>query len=255
MALLEVRGLTKYFGGLAAVSQLDFDVNKGEILGIIGPNGAGKTTVFNLITGFHRPTSGKLIFKGYDITRLKPNHIAQRGLVRTYQASTLFKSKNVLENIMMGHHLQQRAGFFSLLFNTHSARREEGRIKQQSIEISKFLGLDHVKDELPTNLPHGLQRILGVAIVLSTNPELMLLDEPVTGMNVQETMIMMDRVQQIRDRGVTIVLVEHDMKAVMSVCDRVVVLNFGRKIAEGVPEKVRENKDVIEAYLGSEESS
>lgn len=252
MALLEVRGLTKYFGGLAAVNELDFDVNKKEILGIIGPNGAGKTTAFNLITGFYRPTSGKIIFNGYDITGHKPNEIAGRGLVRTFQATLLFKSKTVLENVMLAHHLQQRTSFLGRLFDTPSAQREREKSRQQSMEILKFMGLARVKDELPSNLPHGLQRLLGVSIALPAKPQLILLDEPVTGMNAEETMTMMGRLQEIRKKGITIVLVEHHMKAVMAICDRIVVLNFGKKIAEDVPEKIRVNKDVIEAYLGSE---
>ncbi len=254
MALLEVRGLTKCFGGLSAVNQLDFDVEKGEILGIIGPNGAGKTTIFNLITGFHRPTSGKLIFNGYDITGLKPSDIARHGLVRTYQATTLFKSKSVFENIMVAHHLRRSSSFFSLLFNTSSARREDEKIQRQSMEILKFVELDHLKGEMPTNLPYGYQKLLGIAIALSANPILLLLDEPVAGMNPGESMSVMDRIRQIRNDGITVVLVEHDIKAVMSICDRIIVLNFGRKIAEDLPEGIKQNREVIEAYLGSEES-
>jgi len=253
MALLEVRGLTKYFGGLAAVSELDFDVNQGEILGLIGSNGAGKTTAFNLISGFYRPNKGKIIFKGHSITGLRPYKIAALGVVRTFQQTALLNDQTVSQNIAMGLHLDQKTGFFASLFNTHSARRERERIQQRTTEILEFMGLAEVKDELATNLPHGFQRLLGVSMALATNPELILLDEPVTGMNAEETMTMMSLVRDIRQQGVTVLLVEHDMSAVMNTCDRIVVLSFGRKIADDVPERIRENNEVIESYLGSEE--
>jgi len=253
MALLEVRGLTKYFGGLAAVSELDFDVNQGEILGLIGSNGAGKTTAFNLISGFYRPNKGKIIFKGRSITGLRPDKIAALGVVRTFQQTALLNDQTVSQNIAMGLHLDQKTGFFASLFNTHSARRERERIQQRTTEILEFMGLAEVKDELATNLPHGFQRLLGVSMAIATNPELILLDEPVTGMNAEETMTMMSLVRDIRQQGVTVLLVEHDMSAVMNTCDRIVVLSFGRKIADDVPERIRENNEVIESYLGSEE--
>jgi len=254
MVLLEVRGLTKYFGGLAAVSNLDFDVNQGQILGLIGPNGAGKTTVFNLISGFYRPNKGRVIFKGRDITGLKPNKIAALGLVRTFQTTTLFHDQTVSQNIAMALHLDQRLSSFGSVFNIRSAQREGERIQQGAMEILERMELAEMKDELAGSLPHGFQRALGVAIALAANPELILLDEPVTGMTAVETTTMMSRIQRIRDQGITVLLVEHDMRAVMDTCDRIVVLNFGRKITEGVPEGIKENKDVIESYLGSEES-
>lgn len=253
MVLLEVRGLTKYFGGLAAVSALDFDINQGEILGLIGPNGAGKTTVFNLLTGFCRPTSGTVTFKGHDISGFKPDYIAKLGLVRTFQADTLFRSKTVFDNIIMAQHLQQRAGFFSLLVNSSSARREESESQKRAIEILERIELAEVKGELAGSLPHGFQRALGVAVALAADPELLLLDEPITGMSAGEAETTMRQIQRIRDQGLTVFLVEHDMKAVMNTCDRIIVLNFGKKIAEGLPESIKENKDVIESYLGFEE--
>lgn len=254
MALLEVRGLTKYFGGLGAVIDLDFDVNQGEVLGLIGPNGAGKTTVFNLISGFYHPSKGKVIFRGYDITSLKPSRIAALGLVRTFQTTTLFYDQTVLQNIVMALFLDQRLSSFGSVFNIRSAQREEERIQQRAIEILERMGLAEVKDKLAGSLPHGFQRALGVAIALAADPELMLLDEPVTGMTAVETTTMMSWIQRIRDQGITVLLVEHDMRAVMDTCDRIVVLNFGRKIAEGTPEETKENKDVIESYLGAEEA-
>ena len=254
MALLEVRGLTKYFGGLAAVSELDFDVNQGEILGLVGPNGAGKTTVFNLISGFYRPNKGKVIFKGRNITGLKPNKIAALGLVRTFQATMLFQWQTVSQNIETGFHLDQGISSFSSVFNIRSARREKERIQQCTMDVLERMKLGEVKDELAASLPYGLQRALGVAIALAANPELLLLDEPVTGMTAGETVTMMSYIQRMRDQGVTVLLVEHNMRAVMNTCDKIVVLNFGRKIAEGVSEEIKENKNVIESYLGTEES-
>ena len=252
--ILELRGLTKYFGGLVAVNNLDLNVAQGEILGLIGPNGAGKTTTFNLISGFYHPTSGTVIFDGRDVTHFKPEQVARRGLVRTFQPNTLFRNKTVFDNVLIAQHLQRRAGFFSLIFNTSSARSEESESQKQAMEILKFMDLAEVKGELARNLPHGFQRTLGIAMALSANPKLMLLDEPVTGVNREEATAMLSRIQSIREQGITILLVEHDMKIVMSLCTRIVVLNFGRKIAEGLPEEIRENKDVIESYLGSEES-
>jgi branched-chain amino acid transport system ATP-binding protein len=253
MTLLEVRGLTKYFGGLAAVSELDFDVNQGEILGLIGPNGAGKTTVFNLISGFYRPNKGRVIFKGRDITGLKPNKIAALGLVRTFQLTTLLHDKTVLQNIAMGLHLDHGLSPFGSVFNIRAAQREGTRIQQRAMEILERMELAEVKDELASNLPYGLQRTLGVAIALAAEPKLILLDEPVTGMTPVETEAMMGRIKSIREQGITVLLVEHDMRAVMNTCDRITVLNFGRKIAEGTPKQIRESKDVIESYLGTEE--
>lgn len=250
--MLEVKKLTKYFGGLAAVNELDLRVNPTEILGLIGPNGAGKTTFFNVASGFFPPTSGQVLFDGRDITRLKAHDIAHLGISRTFQASTLFMKLSVLENVFTGYHMSYRTGFLKRILHTPSARKEEAEFRQRALEILEFMGLASLKEELAANLPHGHQRILGVCMALTTNPKLLLLDEPVTGMNPNETENMIHLIRQIRDRGITIVVVEHDMKAVMNLCDRIAVLNYGRKIAEGLPKEIRENKEVVEAYLGKE---
>jgi len=248
--LLHAEGLTKYFGGLAAVEDLDFDVTKGEIVGLIGPNGAGKTTVFNLLTGFERPTGGKVMFKGHDITGWKPSRIAALGLTRTFQIVNVFRNQTTYENVRLGHYLQQRNGGFRSIFRTRSARREEGELQHRTIELLERVGLIDVKDELASSLSQGLQRALGICIALASSPDLLLMDEPTAGMSAEETANIMAIIRQMRDMGVTIVLVEHDVKMAMGCSDRIVVLNFGKKIAEGTPEEIAGNEEVIEAYLG-----
>ena len=249
--LLEIKGLTKNFGGLAAVRNLDFTVNKGELVGLIGPNGAGKTTVFNLITGILPPTNGRVVFKGEDITDLRADQVAQRGVVRTFQLTNLFMNYSTLQNVLMAQALHCRIGFWGALFNPSTTRNREEELHHRAMEILEVVGLVPLKDGLAKNLPHGHQRALGIAIALATEPELLLLDEPVTGMNPDETLTMMARINKIRDTGVTVLLVEHDMRAVMGFCERILVLSYGSKIAEGSPQEIKENKEVIEAYLGS----
>lgn len=255
MALLQTRNLTKYFGGLSAVHSLDLDVFNSEILGVIGPNGAGKTTLFNMISGFFAPTSGNIVFEGEDITGLRADQITQKGIGRTFQASTLFMQATVFDNVFTGFHMHYKQVGWKAFLHTPATRDEELAMKQRTTEILELMGLVALKDELAQNLAHGHQRTLGVCMALATNPKLLLLDEPVTGMNPAEITTMIDKIRQIRDKGATIIVVEHDMRAVMRMCDRIVVLNYGEKITEGLPQEIRENKEVIEAYLGREEGA
>ncbi len=245
--------LTKYFGGLAAVQDLDLNIKPGEILGLIGPNGAGKTTVFNLISGMFKPTQGSVMFKEANITGLKPNRIAKKGLVRTFQGNVLFKDFTVTENIMIGGHLNAGIGFFGDLANLAAIRRKREKVQEKALELLRFSGLERQKEELAVNLAHGHQRILGICIALAAEPELLMLDEPVAGMNAEEKESMKELIRRINQKGVTVLIVEHDMKVIMELCHRIAVLNFGVKIVQGTPEEIQVHPDVIEAYLGAEE--
>ena len=256
MALLEIRNLGKRFGGLAAVSELDLDIGQGEIFGLIGPNGAGKTTVLNMVGGTLLPTKGKIIFRDEDITRFPPYRRAQRGIARVFQRDVLFRSLTVLENVLAGFHMSSRMGFTEIFFKRPSARSQEGALHEKAMEILQFVRLAQQADEMAINLPHGNQRALCLAIALATQAQLLLLDEPITGMSGEEIEAMMSMIRTLRDeRGITSVVVEHNIRAVTGLCDRVAVLDYGRKIAEGPPKKVVENPTVIEAYLGVEENA
>jgi branched-chain amino acid transport system ATP-binding protein len=248
MPLLETRDLTRHFGGLAAVNHVDLTVEKGEIVGLIGPNGAGKTTCFNLLSGFLRPTAGSIVFDGENITGLRPHQIAARGLVRTFQLTTLFQEMTALQNVLLGLHLHSGTGLRQLLFSRRDFPPDEIARGREALELT---GLAAHADQLTKNLPHGHQRVLGIAMALAARPRLLLLDEPVTGMNLDESSRVMDLVRTIRGHGTTILLVEHNMKAVMGTCERIVVLNFGQKLAEGTPDEVSTSRDVIQAYLGT----
>jgi branched-chain amino acid transport system ATP-binding protein len=250
MTILEVRGLSKNFGALRAVDNVDFDIYEDEIVGLLGPNGAGKTTLFNVLTGFDQATSGKVSYKKEDILGLRPDQIAQKGIIRTFQQTLLALNSTVLDNIFLGFHMSGQAGVIREFFRTAAATQVERRVKQQAQEILEFIGLNQLQNELAGNLPHGHQRTLAIGMALASNPTLLLLDEPLTGMNPTEKATTMSHIGQIRDRGITIIMVEHDMKAVMNICERLIVLNYGRKIADGIPSEIRENQEVIEAYLG-----
>lgn len=251
---LEIKGLTKKFGGLMAVNQFDMYVNQGEIVGLIGPNGAGKTTLFNLITGIIKPTRGKVTFDGEDITAKKPHIVARRGIGRTFQLNPLFANFTVLQNVSASFHLHPKSSLLDIYFNTKTYCRNEAYILEQSLEILKLVGLDKVKDELANNLPHGYQKMLGIARALAVKPKLLLLDEPIAGMNPDEIEFTMTGIRKTRQQGTTIVVVEHNMR-IMNLCDRVVVINFGQRIAEGTPQEVRKNTGVIQAYFGDEHAA
>lgn len=251
--MLKTNRLTKYFGGLSAVDNLDLNIEAGEIVGLIGPNGAGKTTVFNLITGFLQPSSGQILLNGEDITSRKSHAIAARGIVRTFQIAKQFSDFTVLQNMGAASHLLNSIRLWETIFRTSSFRKKEASGLDHAMETLRFLGLEPWKDEIAGILPHRHQKLLGIAIALAANPKLLLLDEPLEGMNPKEVDEALEIIGAIRERGVTILLIEHNMRAVMKLCDRIVVLNFGHEIAKGSPEEVRQNKQVIEAYLGAGE--
>ncbi len=249
MALLDVKGITKRFGGLVALNDISFSVEEGELRGLIGPNGAGKSVMFKIIAGFYRPNQGQIVYQGEDITSQGASAVAERGLVRTFQETTLFQEFTVYENILVGCHLHARSNLFTALFRTDMDRQKA--VAAKTSDVLEFMGLTDRKDQLALNLPLGSQRALAVAIALAAEPKLLLLDEPFAGMNPEETFQMMDLVRKVQESGVTIILVEHDMKAVMGLCEKLMVLNFGQLLATGSPKEIRSNNRVIEAYLGS----
>jgi ABC-type branched-subunit amino acid transport system ATPase component len=249
MALLETRDLTKTFGGLKAVSSLSFAVEEGTIHGLIGPNGAGKSTAYNLISGFYAPSSGQVIYDQQDISGLRPHKIAERGLTRSFQGKSIYAEFNVFDNVLAAAYLSARSNLFATVLGLN--RRNEHAAKEWTHALLRRFGLEDRAGEVAANLPHGLQRRLAVAVAMATSPRMLLLDEPFAGMNAQETREMMDLVREIPAAGTTVLLVEHDMQAVMNLCKTVTVMNFGRLLAEGTPHEIRDNPDVIDAYLGS----
>jgi len=250
--ILEVKTLSRYFGGLAALNNLNLTIEKGEIRGIIGPNGAGKTTLFNVISGVYRPTSGQIVYKdGKRIDRLSSSKIAKMGIVRTFQRTAIYHDFSVLRNVTIARHLHASENIFSVL--TGTVKKSERENLEKALEIVEFMGLGDLKEELAANLPHGHQRALGVAIALACEPKLLLLDEPLTGMTPTEKAHMIDLIRKVHDQGITIMIVEHDMKSVMELCDYISVLDFGTLLIEGQPVEIQNDENVINAYLGTED--
>jgi branched-chain amino acid transport system ATP-binding protein len=249
-AVLEVDAVTLQFGGLTALNDVSFSINEGEILGLIGPNGAGKTTCFNVTTGVYTPTKGEVRFRGKSLTGLQRHKITQLGIARTFQNIRLFQSMTALENVLVGADARHKTGVLNALFRLPRHRREETEGHERAMEILRFMGIDKQANELAANLSYGHQRRLEIARAMGTGPTLLCLDEPAAGFNPAEKHNLMELIRKVRDRGYTVLLIEHDMRLVMGVTDRIVVLEFGRKIAEGRPQDIRDNPAVIAAYLG-----
>lgn len=250
--LLEVEGLTKRFGGLVAVNKLTFSLDAGEIVGLIGPNGAGKTTALNLISGTYRPGAGKVRFKGTDITGWRTYRVARLGLVRTFQSTVSYRNSSVFENIFRGFHFRESAGLWASFWCTKSARCKDERATEQMHQLLHFLGMEEWAYRAAGSLPYGYQKLLGIGIALAAGPELLMLDEPAAGMIPEESTRLVELLRRINQRGISILLVEHDMRVVMGLCQRIIVMNYGEKIAEGTPKEVQHNEEVIKAYLGDE---
>jgi branched-chain amino acid transport system ATP-binding protein len=252
MPLLELKGVTKLFGKLAALEDIDLCVQEGEVLGICGPNGSGKTTLINVISGYYRPNRGTVYLEGGKISGLRPDQVAARGIARTFQANMCFSRATVLQSMLIGSFLQYKTNEWQAFFETKTYKERRKKIVGKVLETLKLLDLTNEANMPAAGLPHGHQRIFGIAMALMTNPSILLLDEPTTGMNHNEAVFVVDNIKKINERGITVILIEHNMKVLLDVATRAVVLNFGTKIAEGKPREVMKNHDVIDAYLGTE---
>jgi branched-chain amino acid transport system ATP-binding protein len=255
MPLLEVEGLNKRFGGLQAVDDVSFSVAEGKIKSVIGPNGAGKTTLFNLISGVIAPDSGRVTFRNREIGGTRPHQVASRGVARTFQHIQLFPQMSVLENVLVGRHLHTRAGFIAGMLNLPWSRRETAKAEARSLEIMELLGIAAMAESEATSLAYGQQRVVEIARALACEPGLILLDEPAAGLNMRETADMAGLITRIRDLGITVLIVEHDMALVMDISDEILVLSYGKKIAEDVPREIQKNSEVIRIYLGEEDDA
>jgi len=251
--MLELKGITQIFGGVTALNDVSFSIHADQVTGVIGPNGAGKTTLFNIVTGIYQQTSGQVIFEGSDISEIPVERLAAKGMVRTFQNIELFGQMTVLENVMVGLHSKSKSGLFACSFKAPWAIKEERRIREEAHEWLRFVGIEQLADVQASNLPFGKGRMLEIARAMACKPRMILMDEPAAGLNSQETVGLAELIRKIRDLGVTVVLVEHDMELVMDICDRIVVLNLGQKLAEGTPREIQDNHEVIAAYLGDDD--
>jgi branched-chain amino acid transport system ATP-binding protein len=253
MALLELKNVSKYFGSLAALNDVSLKINRGELVGLVGPNGSGKTTLFNVVSGFYSPTQGEIVYDGKNITGLRADKIAAMGLIRTFQANILYKEATVLDNVIRGAYLQSKTSSWQAFFSTGDYRKEEAEIRRRAEEMLAFWGLSEFRDISAEELPHGYQRRLGLTVAQAANPKLLLIDEPVGGMSGDERTAVIEHISELHKQGITIVVVEHHVQTVLALSQRVVVLDFGHKIADGDPHGVMHQKNVVEAYLGTEE--
>lgn len=251
--MLEVSGITQIFGGVTALDAVSFSIAQGDITGVIGPNGAGKTTLFNIITGIYRQTAGTVVLEGRDITGFPPERLARLAMVRTFQNIELFGGMTVRENVMVGMHTRSSSGLLACAFNMPWCISEERRIGDSAMKWLEFTGICDLAEHAADSLPFGKGRLLEIARALAVEPRIILMDEPAAGLNSQETVDLAQLIKRIRDLGITVVLVEHDMELVMDICDRIVVLNLGRKLAEGTPREIQESPEVIAAYLGDDD--